>query len=1567
GGAGGGSDRNGRHGGGGGGGGYATNTFSVTPGQIINYTIGAGGIGNDDNGDDGGTTNILSLTANGGKGGKKGNPTGGNGGAGGNASGGTTNTTGIAGQNGTATVSGNGGNGANGGIGGIGGNSNDGGNGATPGGGGGGGEAFWFIFHFPQNGGNGGNGQISITYTTNNTYCSPSFNSGVRPITNVTFENINNTTSNVIGGENLQSFCGIATVQQGSITPISIKSNTNGNNQYNVTVFIDWNQTGIFGDNINERYDIGTITNSNGIDNITLNGSITAPANATVGLTRMRVIKKYNGYVTDACQNGNIFGQAEDYSVNVTVSPPCIAPTAQPTNLNLTATNNSINGTFNPANPTADNYLVVMNTTGTPPNPNNTTTYNTTTPPNNIVGAGNFVIDVDDNTNFTASGLNNSTTYYFFIFSYNKKCTGGPLYNLIAPLTGNALTTNTNYCIPNSNNSNYYINNVRFLGTLQDVSNLNTGRGTTNGGYSNFTSLPLKCIQAQGEGVNVFVEASDRARLKAWIDWNRNGIFDAPELVYSSGGTNILSTTFGFVIPANQIPGDYRIRIRNRQSNDPEPCNNRNNGEAEDYLFTVVASCNATINSVTNGENCGPGQVLLSATGSGSTTSYNWYTTATGGTPDPTQHGNTFLSPNIIATTTYYVTAVSNSCESLVRQPVTATISPITDLIFTPNTPEICGEGDIIEVSATGNQELVYLINEDFESGNLNTFFNVENSPSNDATNWINRQSTLQFPVTGPYADIWLPAISSGINNNRFALAIYDLSGTHYNSLTSSANPSTIDFTDLTLTFDLYYSRYEPDNQNLNDDYISLEVATNAAGTNWTEINRYTTDIGIGTRFAKQTFDLSNYIDDPAETNIRVRLRYYGSYVDGAAVDNIKIFGNRPLINTAFNWTSSIPVNVYTNAAATLPYVANTPIAGSIYVKPDYFLGQLEADSFVFTAQATLANNCVTSEDITIFNKSKIWIGDRNSSQDWDNPLNWAPNGVPTSDHCVIVPSIVKAPHNRAGIPPTGYEAFAKNLTIKPLGDLELLSTNNLIVTDFINIDTGGEFNLENQATLLQINSVANSGIAKIKRNTQPMSSLDYTYWGSPVTLASNFTLNDLSPNTPASLFYFWNPTTNLGAGNYGAGDWIGLNPNNTNMIPGKGYIVRAPTGHIANDQYIALFEGTPENGNIIVPIVIGNDGNVGTSVGGSIIAAEDDQWNLIANPYPSAIDAIEFLDETNNQTVIDGTVYLWTHNTTPLSWEPDPFYGDFGYNYTSNDYATMNYMGGTYTAAQANTGGLTPTQYIASGQGFFVMGLTNGHVVFNNDMRVKNNNDTFFRSNNTSTENESVNNGPEKHRLWLNLSDNGGGFSQILIGYADGATLGWDRGYDGLAFGGNKVTLYSIIPDKILTIQGRPLPFDVNDQIPLGIITTAQNSFTIGIDHLDDSFIDQSIYLEDTYIGIIHDLKTSPYSFASAQGTFNDRFVLHYTNQALGVGELENNELTIMAPNGDYIKVKSTQSPIHSVIIYDILGRALIDKKNINSSEFIFNEKNLSGGTYMVKAILVNGKHKIQKVILKQ
>jgi gliding motility-associated-like protein len=100
-----------------------------------------------------------------------------------------------------------------------------------------------------------------------------------------------------------------------------------------------------------------------------------------------------------------------------------------------------------------------------------------------------------------------------------------------------------------------------------------------------------------------------------------------------------------------------------------------NNGCPSLSRTAVIATVNTapTITSTTPAARCDYGSVILAATPSAGTV--NWYTAATTGTLLSTD--NSFLTPNINSTTTFYAEAILNSCASA-RVAVTATVYEIS-------------------------------------------------------------------------------------------------------------------------------------------------------------------------------------------------------------------------------------------------------------------------------------------------------------------------------------------------------------------------------------------------------------------------------------------------------------------------------------------------------------------------------------------------------------------------------------------------------------------------------------------------------------------------------------------------------------------------------------------------------------------------------------------------------------------------------------------------------------------------------------------------------------------------
>jgi hypothetical protein len=119
---------------------------------------------------------------------------------------------------------------------------------------------------------------------------------------------------------------------------------------------------------------------------------------------------------------------------------PCTIPAAQPTSLNLTPTTTTVSGSFTAASPVADFYLVVRTTASSLAGlPVDATSY--TVGANTYFGTGGYVESIGNSTTISSTGLTQGTTYYYWVFSYNNNCTGGPVYRTTSPLSGSVATT----------------------------------------------------------------------------------------------------------------------------------------------------------------------------------------------------------------------------------------------------------------------------------------------------------------------------------------------------------------------------------------------------------------------------------------------------------------------------------------------------------------------------------------------------------------------------------------------------------------------------------------------------------------------------------------------------------------------------------------------------------------------------------------------------------------------------------------------------------------------------------------------------------------------------------------------------------------------------------------------------------------------------------------------------------------------------------------------------------------------------------------------------------------------
>ena len=490
--------------------------------------------------------------------------------------------------------------------------------------------------------------------------------------------------------------------------------------------------------------------------------------------------------------------------------------------------------------------------------------------------------------------------------------------------------------------------------------------------------------------------------------------------------------------------------------------------------------------------------------------------------------------------------------------------------------------------------------------------------------------------------------------------------------------------------------------------------------------------------------------------------------------------------------------------------------------------------------------------------------------------------------------------------------------------------------------NVSGTATFENNASLIQVNNVSNTGNITYKRIAQQRR-LDYVYWSSPV---KNFNLSSHPSN---GLKYLWNTTVTNSNGTQG--NW---QPASGIMNAAKGYIISGPSSfnNSANQNLEVPFFGEPRNGDVNISISRGNyTGSNYFLPNGVQVTNLEDNWNLVGNPYPSSISSRDFL--TSNSSVLTDALYIWRHGFFPSSLINSPFYQNFTYNYNPLDYIPYNLTG--------NLAGTNPDYFIGAGQGFFVSMIDgtvdSSSITFTNNLRNKTYTNAtgtdFFRLANPTISSNTT----EFNRIWLDIlkQDQPGG--RTMFGYVSGATMQRDNLYDATTTSNNTFKIYTLEGEDKYVIQGRAVPFDDNDFVTLGVDVIENGIYTIALAMTDGLFNNnsQDIFLEDKYTNTIHNLRQNPYVFPSNAGSYLDRFLIRYrdvSNLNSG-GNIDNNFIAIWTNNS--INIKSDLQRLSQVIVYDVLGRKINSTDNIDSNSIeIPNLKRNS--TYILKIILDNG-----------
>lgn len=533
------------------------------------------------------------------------------------------------------------------------------------------------------------------------------------------------------------------------------------------------------------------------------------------------------------------------------------------------------------------------------------------------------------------------------------------------------------------------------------------------------------------------------------------------------------------------------------------------------------------------------------------------------------------------------------------------------------------------------------------------------------------------------------------------------------------------------------------------------------------------------------------------------------------------------------------------------------------------------------------------------------------------------------------------------------------NLTVDDGDYVEV--QNDVTVDGQLFVETQGNFIQKNDAASFVDNSITPNGVLLNKTKTIA-NKFVYTYWSSPVT---SETVENVFSTVPVDKRFSFNAANfedlleEIGSSNPpvfisnpgvddiddNGDDWEYASGA---LTPGVGYAMRTNEfGPVFPRPETYVFRGEFNNGEVTVPLV-NNSGGI------------YNDWNLIGNPYPCAIDADQFF--LVNAGIVDA-IYLWNQFTAPSSTAS----GNEGYNFSGADYAIINGSG----AVSNGSSGAIPNRFVPSGQGFFVEALSASNVIFNNSMRlITNDNSQFFKgksSKNKTTEN--------KNKLWVNLNSDNGAANQMLVSYVDGASSSNDGSFYDLkrpVSTGNKALLYSLIENDNgkFAIQGKaPSDLNENETISLGFktIIDVATLYTLSIAQMQGDFINSNtVYLKDNLLNKTHNLSDSDYTFTSEVGEFNGRFQIVFNNNALSTDDtdLYKNKLSIIELEDNKVNFKTANNlSIKTVSIYDLLGRQLYNFKGNSASE-TYELSNLKSTIYVAKVELSNATTITKKAI---
>ncbi|MCH3885551.1 T9SS type A sorting domain-containing protein [Tenacibaculum aquimarinum] len=558
--------------------------------------------------------------------------------------------------------------------------------------------------------------------------------------------------------------------------------------------------------------------------------------------------------------------------------------------------------------------------------------------------------------------------------------------------------------------------------------------------------------------------------------------------------------------------------------------------------------------------------------------------------------------------------------------------------------------------------------------------------------------------------------------------------------------------------------------------------------------------------------------------------------------------------------------------------------------------------------------------------------------------------------------------------------AHVREVEVESGGNLAISTGNHIEIDN--NLLLNGDIRLVGNAQLIQSHTGTSqvSGTGKLyvdqaSKIATTNSVYRYTYWSSPVVELSgdttysvedvmkdgttpttslggaseakniNFstyngsltTLNG-APTDPISIASYWIFTYKEGVDNNAFSQQL----QDGSIDVGLGYLMKG-SGSATGQNF--TFTGIPNDGTININIATPNTNTI------------------VGNPYPSALDANQFM--LDNSSVIKQEIYFWQHQGETSTATIAEGHTQSGY---LGGYTVLNRLTGVGAIqpglGSGSIGAFTydiPGNYIPVGQGFLVTAENTGNIVFQNSQRAYQSlrsdtpsGDSFFFGRGTETTTrttdtpilrigfEHINNfGVNLHR-------------QIVVGFKEGLSFGFESGFDSRMYDSRATEIYWKFPsDENRYIITGVQEFNTNLEIPLDIVVSKEQPIKLMIDAKENLNNNQDIFLKDAITGQFYNLSETV-ELNLPVGIYSDRFFITFQESAvLEINEtLFENTLVYFETKTKELVVKTIENnEIKKVILYNLLGQKITSHTN-NSQQNLetrIKTNNLSKAVYLV------------------